>query len=266
MDENKNDRKIGIALSGGGMRGIAHIGALKAIEDAGLKIGSIAGASSGSLVGALYAAGYSPEEILAFANAHSFISLMRPKFSRRGFSALDGIEKILSDLIPHDSFDQLDIPLYISMTDIYAGKAVIASSGKLIKTVKASCSIPVLCKPVEIGDSAYIDGGIMNNLPTDALQAHADLVIGVNLIVNPRLSTDSLKNMMKIGMRTFELVVYQNTLHSLALCDIQIQPLKLAHISTVRHKDVHEVYDIGYEATKEAIDAYFKNEIADNYA
>lgn len=248
---DKEYGKIGIALSGGGMRGVAHIGVLQAIEERGIKPEFISGASSGALIGTLYAAGYSPAEILEIAEKHSMFDLMKFKISRMGFSSLDGIEEILKEYIPVDSFDALKTPLYVALTDMLHGNIHVLSRGKLFQIVKASCSIPVLFKPELINEIAYSDGGILNNLPSEVLRDKVDTLIGVNLIVNPDLADTGLQSMISVAMRTFELSVYENSSRSLDICDIKIEPHELSRVSIFRHKDVKEIYNIGYnEAVK----------------
>lgn len=249
---------IGLALSGGGIRGIAHIGVLKVIEEYNIEIKCISGTSSGSLIGALYAGEYNADEILNLARKYSILSLMSPAFSLLGLSSLDGIEKVFKELLPENSFKSLKIPLYVSVTDLFNGSNEIKTEGNLSKIVKASCSIPVIFKPEIIDDIAYADGGIMNNLPANAIRSQVDILIGVNLIANPHLDKSTLNTAFKVGARTFELSVFQNSQESLKRCDIKIQPAELSKIPIFRHKNVDEIYEIGYRAGTVAIQHYLE--------
>ncbi len=249
------EKKIGLALSGGGLRGIAHIGVFKVLEERGIQAQYVSGASSGAIMGALYAEGYKADEILEIAKQNSLIKLTKPKLSLMGLSALDGIEELIPTLITHNSFEGLKIPFYASLTDLYHGKNVIFSSGdNLASVIKASCSIPVLFKPVYIENVAYADGGIMNNLPAAVLRDKVDILIGVNLIANPQLDKSDLSSMVRVAMRSFELNVYQNSQESLKLCDVRIHPRDLSRISIFKHKDVDQIYAIGYEAAHKMLD------------
>lgn len=254
--------KVGLALSGGGMRGIAHIGVLKALEENQLKPDIISGASSGAIIGTLYAAGYDADEIFEYAKEKSLLSLMSAKLSAKGLTSLDGMVKLLRDSIVDDSFEALNIPLYVSITDLNEGGNILLSSGKLFEAVKASCSIPVLFKPVEINQHACMDGGIMNNLPAGILKDKSDITIGVNLISNPILNNSNLSNIFKIAMRTFELTVYKNSQESLHLCDIKISPNQLSKISIFRISDTESIYNIGYEAALSAIEEFKKSKLS----
>src|SRR6478736_7585188 len=130
--------KIGITLSGGGARGIAHIGVLKALEEMGVEISMISGTSAGSIVGALYARGYKPEEIIAIIQKVSVFRSVKPAWTWTGLLSLEGLKNVFLKYIPENNFDALRMPLTVAATDIERGETVYFSEGELIPCVMAS--------------------------------------------------------------------------------------------------------------------------------
>jgi len=161
--------KIGLTLSGGGVRGVAHLGVIKALEESGFQFARVSGASAGSIIGAFYCNGYSTDEILEIIEKTSLYKLVRPALSWRGLLKLDNAVKGFKTYLPHDSFEGLKTPLHIAATDINKGETKYFHEGPLLKVIQASSSIPVVFDPVNINGSVYIDGGILNNLPVEPL-------------------------------------------------------------------------------------------------
>jgi len=155
---SKNDLpKFGIALSGGGARGIAHIGVLAALENFGIKPQVVSGTSIGAIVGVLYAAGYSPKEmlkILVKRKFHKIINWHRP-FS--GLLDMGRMQKVMGEMIGEDDFSSLKIPFYCAVTNLNSGQGEIKSEGKLFQWVMASASIPVVFEPRIIDGQTYVD-------------------------------------------------------------------------------------------------------------
>src|SRR5215831_15320961 len=127
--------KIGITLSGGGARGIAHIGVLKALEELGVKISIISGTSAGSIVGSLYSYGYKPEEIFSIIQKVSVFKSVKPAWTWTGLLSLDGLGAVLTKHMPENNFEALKLPLTIAATDIKKGETVYFTSGELSRCV-----------------------------------------------------------------------------------------------------------------------------------
>jgi NTE family protein len=180
--------KIGICLSGGGALGIAHIGALQALEEFGIVPNCVAGTSMGSIVGVLYAAGYSPAEILQIIEkekVYKFNYLFKWDATlKTGLSKQTKLRKILNQYIPYNTFDSLKKFYAVCCTDIKNAKARIFSSGNHLKDyVIASSSIPCIFESVVIEGIEYVDGGVINNFPIEALkEASCDMIIGVGVV------------------------------------------------------------------------------------
>lgn len=241
---------IGITLSGGGARGIAHTGVLKALEDNGIYPDIISGCSAGALVGSLYAQGLPPQEIFQFVEKKSIYSIVRMGMPNKGMMELSYFRQILLKNIPHASFEGLKKPFYLSVTNMNNGNCEIISHGNLIDFVMASSSIPILFKPVVINDQLYIDGGLFNNLPIEPIRSSCNCLIGVN--VNPVHRTEKLSSMMEIAQRVITLNLMVNMESRMQQCDVMIEPdtSKFSIFSVSRAK---ELYDEGYRAAKSKV-------------
>ena len=237
--------KIGITLSGGGARGIAHIGVLQALESAGIFPDVISGCSAGAMVGALYAEGFSPRKIYSLIENKSIYSIIKMCLPDKGMMELVYFKKILTENIPHDSFEQLEKPFYVSVTNLNTGKCEIIGSGKLTDFVIASQSIPLVFKPQKIGEYLYSDGGVLNNLPVEPIIDKCDILIGVN--VTPVNYSDKLNSMREVGFRILNLSLMTNMESRMEKCDFIIEP-DTADYTIFDVNKSKLIYDAGYEA------------------
>jgi NTE family protein len=247
MNEPKKYR-TGIVLSGGGARGFAHLGVLKALNDSGIYPDVIAGTSAGALVGVMYADGYPPDEILRIMNATSKLHYVRPTVPREGLLQISGIERILKENLRARNFEDLKIPLFVTATDLNNGVAVYFSCGELIKPVIASASIPVLFNPVIIGKIHYVDGGVLDNMPIKPIEGMCDLIIGS--FVNPTGYEEVVTSLVQIAERTFMLNMSKEVDLKAPKFDIFIAPPELKNYKILDPEKAIEVFDIGYNATK----------------
>jgi NTE family protein len=239
--------KTGIVLSGGGTRGFAHIGVLKALNDAGIYPDVISGTSAGALVGVLYADGFVPEEIFKMMNSSSRLHYIRPTVPREGLLQISGIETILKENLRAQKFEDLKIPLYVTATDLNNGKAVYFSSGELLRTVIASASVPVLFKPVIINDICYVDGGVLDNMPIKPIEGICKFKIGS--FVNPTGYEKTVTSLVQIAERTFMLNMSKELDHKEKKFDLFIAPPELKNYKILDPEKAVEVYEIGYKAT-----------------
>lgn len=256
-----NNPVYGLVLSGGGVRCIAQIGAIKALEEQGIYPSVIAGASAGAIVGAFYAAGYTWEEILSFFQHTTLFSVNNYTYRKPGLIDTDKFYHILVQYFPEDGFEALKKPLYISATDIVAGKNKIFHKGPLIYPVLASAAFPVVLSPVEINGALYADGGITNNFPVEPLLGRCDKIIGsyVNPLkkINPKALTTSyavLDRALKIGMAS---VSEQKFAH----CDLIIAPQPLNDFGTFSMNRMDEIFHIGYETTRKLLESLEVKEV-----
>ena len=241
--------KIGIALSGGGARGIAHLGVLKALEEKGIRPHMITGTSAGALAGAFYAAGLTPEQILDIITQTSFLRALRPAINLRGLLKIDLIQALFRRHMPVETFEGLDIKLIVATTDLTYGELVYFSSGDLIRPVAASTCIPGLFAPVELNGHCLIDGGVLNNMPVEPLVGHNDFIIGVHTNCYPeRPEIRSLRSTIE---RSFQLAINDNVRERIPLCNLFIEPPELSRFTIFDLKRAHEIFTIGYEYAKE---------------
>jgi NTE family protein len=243
--------KIGLTLSGGGAKGIAHIGVISALLEHDIHPEIVSGASSGSIIAAMYAADYTPEEMVQMVNSSSFYKIFRlVGLPGAGWVKLDYLKEKLSECIKEDNFESLKRPLYICATNLNLGRPMFFHSGSLFDKVMASCAVPWLFKPVEIDGQLYADGGITNNLPAQIIREHCDVLIGSN--VKPKVvvtSNKELDSFMGITQRCTDLSLWTNSKPNIKMLDIYIAPEKIHDFSSFNLNKTKELYEIGYEAT-----------------
>lgn len=237
--------KIGLVLSGGGARGIAHLGVLKALQEKKIKISGISGCSAGSIVGMMFAAGYSPEHIFEIVISAATLRALRPAWSRSGLLRMQKAEEVYLKYIPHNSFENLKIPLTINATNLYAGETVYFSSGELLKPVMASCSIPGLFEPITFNEITYVDGGVLNNMPIEPLIGKYDYIIGSHC--NPFGMQKMPKSMSSIVQKSLFLAINNNSKGRLAKCDLVIEPPALKLFDPYDIRKASGIFKAGYE-------------------
>ncbi len=240
--------KIGLALSGGGAKGFAHLGILKALEEYGIKPDMLSGTSAGAITGAFYGYGYKPQEIFTIVSNTGFLKSVRPAWSWTGLLSLDGFREMMLKYIPENSFEALKIPLTVAATEIRLGKVVYFSEGELVNTVIASSSIPALFNPVPVNDQVFIDGGIMDNLPVRPLIGKCDFIIGSH--TNPVSQKFDIKNLREITERSLLIAINVNSGMSKSYCNVVIEPPELGNYSTLDLAKAKEIFEIGYAHTR----------------
>lgn len=243
--------KLGLALSGGGIRGVAHLGAIKALEERGFTFSHVSGASAGSIVGAFYCNGYGPEEILKIIEKTSLYKVVRPAISWRGLLKMDKVVKEFEGYFEKDSFDALKKPLHVVATDVKNGTVKYFHEGSVLSAIRASSSIPVVFDPVKMGDTYFMDGGILNNLPVEPLKETCDLVVGIH--TNPVGIVDTPVNMKMLMERALLLAINCNIEIRKTMCDLFIEPEGLDKYGVFDIKKAKEIFDIGYRYTVELL-------------
>lgn len=243
--------RVGIALSGGGARGFAHAGALKAMEEMGIRPDVIAGVSAGSVVAVMYAAGLRPQEILeAFTDA-SFTGFAELGVPKAGFFKMDGFKKFLRRTIPYENLEDLPVPVYIGATDIDHGVPAVFSKGNIADCVAASCSIPIVFQPQKIHDIHYVDGGVLHNLPSWVIRDKCRYLFGVN--VSPVPHRHFRNNILGISQQLYNILVKNNVAQDLALCDLAIEMTEIASYKVFNLKGIRSVYNSGYRAARQRL-------------
>ncbi len=235
----------GLALSGGGARGIAHLGILQALEENNIKPSVISGTSMGALVAVGYGLGKTPKEMLAVINREIkplTLSTINPR--RMGLFNLKKVEKLFHEWAPVDNFNTLKIPTFITVTNLNTGHFEIKSKGPLIAYTIASASIPLLFNPVIIDGTYYVDGGLTKNMAAKILQKQCDMVIGIH--VNHIAEMDTFKHMKNIAARSYHLAVYNTIRQELQHCDYVVDPPDTRLYSTLDFNKADEIFEVGY--------------------
>lgn len=263
--------KVGVALSGGGAKGIAHLGVLKALEDNDIHIDMLSGVSAGSIVGVLYADGHTPEDICDYlkkSNLFSMTSITHPR--NGGISNMNRFKEFIENKLKARTFEELKLPFIVNATDLNEGCNTYFQTGKLIDCIIASSSVPVMFKPVEINGKLYVDGGFFCNMPVNILRKNGcNLVIGVH--VNPITYIEKFDGLRNVSERVFHLAVNGNTIEEKKNCDIVIETTKARDYGMFDATAADEIFNIGYEAAIEALENFDYDEyrtkrmISDSY-
>lgn len=246
--------KIALTLSGGGYRGIAHIGVLKALEEAGIRPEAIAGTSAGSVIGALYAYGVSTSDMLKFFKSIQLLSFGNYAFGKPGWVDPESFYDRFLKILPEDDFSALKIPLQVTATNILTGELKVFAKGPLIRAILASAAFPGFFAPVEIGKGYYVDGGVLNNFPADLLRDQADFLIGV--YVNPFEPADKskIKHSFSVLERVLKIKTASDSIRKFPLCDILVYPKELSRFSTFLENDLDTIFELGYQEAKACLD------------
>jgi NTE family protein len=280
--------KVGLVLSGGGALGIAHIGVLEAIEEAGLRIDYITGTSMGSLVGGLYSIGYTSEQLVEIVESNNFMDLFTEDKNRRYVSNYERptegrtiasfpIEKTKIDLPlgilsgqnvytflsrltwnvhGTESFDNFPIPFRAIGTDLETGEAVTFDSGYLPDALRASISIPSVFEPHKIGDKVYIDGGLIRNIPVeDAIDMGANYTIAVDVSSDLK-KQDSLNTLGAILNQTVQFRVEDYAEKQKELADLNVEVDELDPFDATDFDRAVELLEMGRQAGKRYLDKF----------
>lgn len=242
---------VGLVLSGGGYLGVAHIGAIKALEEMGIHPTTVSGTSAGALVASLYAAGYSWQEMFEFFDNLELFSFSFNKFTLLKPGLIDTIKFYdeFKKYFPEDNFSALKKRLFIVATNMISGQARIFYEGPLIKPLLASGAFPGIFTPVEIDGVLYSDGGITNNFPTEPLAIYCEQSVGV--FVSPLESSnhDSLNSTMAVTQRAFTILRAQASIKKFSDCDVIIAPMALRKYSFLKKDSTEEIFELGYQET-----------------
>lgn len=251
--------RLGVALSGGGARGFAHVGALKALEEAGMKPDVIAGVSAGAVAAVMYAAGVPLDEMLSLFTSTKFTDFARPSLIHGdGMFSLMRFKQFIEEATGIDRLENLRIPTYVGVTDLDHGEPAEFHEGPLGERVVASCSIPIVFSPVEIDGIHYVDGGVLRNLPAWIIREKCETLIGIN--VSPLRTFEYRKSFLDIGMRTYNLMAKANQQQDMDICDHVIITPELIHYQVFNLKDIHKAYLSGYAAAHRAIRQWLRAE------
>lgn len=244
----KKKYPIGIALGGGGARGFAHLGVLKALAEKGIVPDIISGNSAGSIAGVFIAAGMSPDEVHALIKNHRLLDIAKIHWPSRGLMSLEGLQEDLHKMIQANDLKDLPIPFYAAVSNLNEGMVEYLNQGPLDKIILASASIPILFTPVEMNQMLYVDGGIFDNIPVKPLIGKCKKIIAVS--ISPVQREKKLEGLFQIAGRAFQLSVNRNIHEIKDHVDLFIEPEALSKYDIMDSAHADELFKIGYEYCK----------------
>ena len=203
---------INLVLSGGAEKGVAHIALLEKLEELNIKINAISACSSGSLVGAMYASGMRPKEILNFFKTTEIFQFSWITIAKPGIFNSSNYARLIEDKIK-STFEELKIPLTVSTTNLNRGTTQYFYEGDLLKPVLASCALPGLFNPVRIDGMLYSDGGIIDNFPTTPFKDSEYPIIGSYVVYPSEKTSEELNTTLKVLAHTSKLLMLSSEEH-----------------------------------------------------
>lgn len=247
-------KKIGIALSGGGALGFAHIGVLKVLENHGIYPDIISGTSMGAIVGTFYAAGITPDDMLQLIKDDKLYKLtniisIQPWNAKTGLSNHSPMRSLLKEIIPHNSFDNLKKPMHICVSNLTKGIAEIISKGNNLDFwVAASASIPGVYEIMTQNGQSYTDGGLLKNLPVRPLKKECGYIIASDVL--PYRMTDTLKSPKDVLSSSIRLVQHRNSLAEKKLANFNIESMAIQKYHEFSFDYYKEIYQAGIAAAE----------------
>ncbi len=251
--------KVGLALSGGSIKGFAHLGVMQYLDERGIKPDIIAGTSAGALMGVFYADGHKPWKIFELFADQNFFGLTALRPNSGGVFSTDKFSEFIDEHLHQKYIEDLAIPMRIVATDLDKGRAKVFSKGAIVERVVASCSIPILFHPMEIDGTTYVDGGLFRNFPATIIREACQTLIGVNL---GAWQTDAYeKTISDIAERSWEFVFRQNTLPDRAVCDYLLENDAVSEFGMFEVGSAQEIFDIGYRMAEEKLKGFSNKEL-----
>lgn len=242
--------KVGLVLSGGGIRGIAHLGVLKALKKTGIQISQITGTSAGSIAGSLYAAGVDPEDAFNIFMQTKLMKFVRPALGSLGLVNIERTGDIFKEYLPAH-IEDLKIPMTICTTNFSEGTIAYFTKGPLIRAIHASSCIPGVFKPIMIHDQMYVDGGTLNNFPVEPLINNCDYIIGSSC--NNLKPVDKIVGITRLMQRAAIMSINHDMERKSKFCDLMIEPKGMGEINTFDTKKAEIIYWLAYEEALKTI-------------
>lgn len=243
---------IGLALSGGTARSVAHVGVIRALREAGLPVAYVAGTSGGAIVGTIFAAGASDERMAGIALSIGWRDLASMSLSALGLVSSKPIERFMEEALPGARFEGLKLPCAVTATNLLTGVREAFTRGPIARVVRASCSIPQIYLPVEIEGTPYVDGGLAEYLPVQTVREFGpQFTLAVNLAPE-REHYRKPRHYLKLVMVLINMVARQNLGPSLRRADFVLHP-PVERFGAFDFGRARTMMDLGYETTRARI-------------
>ena len=244
---------IGLALGGGAIRGIAHIGILQEFERAGIPVDYLAGTSAGAIVGALYASGVSPDDMANQCRELTWKDLFVPHPTLRSVLSGAPIVRLLAKHCQVTRFEELRVPLAVVVSDLYTGECTPITQGLLFPAVQASCSIPLLFPPVKVQERYYMDGGFSAIIPVEAVRRMgAEIVVACDVNYNALPTVSRSGHFLSLLMHLMILVARNNIQEAKRQADLSIN-VDVNGISLIALNKVEELLERGRRAAADLL-------------
>jgi len=258
-------KQIGLTLSGGGTKGLAHAGVLKYLVENDFHPSQIAGSSAGAIVGALYAFGQTPEQILEFFKSIYFFHWRHFTLKKPGLIDSHSFQPYFNAIFGDMTIGDLPMKLHITATDMVKGKLrIFGPETKITDAVLASAAVPGMMCPYEIDGTLYSDGGILNHFPADVLQGRCDHLIGVYVSPVQDIEAKDLNSIKSVMSRAVELLTAHSNTQKFNLCDRIIIPEGLWQFGTfeTNKAKMDAIFDSGYQAAVSSFETESKNALS----
>lgn len=248
------NEKIGLVLSGGGVKAMAHIGLIEVLLENNIVPNIISGTSAGAMIGAMYAANHDPKNILTFFEETPMLKMSLFARNKPGFLDSDKYVDYFGKYFLENSFEALKYPLTIAATNILKAKITYFNSGPLIKPIIASAALPPLFSPIEIEKELYSDGGVLDNFPVVPIKNECDIIIGS--FVNPvtEMEKHEINSTTDLLYRIYHIGMDVNAIKKFKHCDYVFSPPNLDEVGSIDTKSIRKAYEIGYKFAQKEIE------------
>ena len=242
-----------MALAGGGVKGAAHVGVFKALQEHDIEATCVAGTSAGALAAAFYAAGYEAEKIMEIFKDKDLFKFKGFSWSKPGLIEPEKYLGFIRDYFGDKHFEDFDKELHAVTTDLVEGTSVDFNSGPVFRPLLASCAFPFVFAPVEIGDTMYCDGGVINNFPVELVTPNCEYTLGIYVSPLRKISRDDLKQTHSVLDRVYRISNRYSSLEKIKDCSLVIHPHELEDYGTFTLTKIEEIYELGYRYGKAII-------------
>ncbi len=253
FDMENEEKKFNLVLSGGGVKGFAHIGLLKALEEVGLIPSAVSGTSFGAIVGAYHCAGYTADDMYTKLKNAKFIDPLSITLRKAGLINIEKLTEFYKQDFPENSFEALKKKLYVTSSDMNNNRAVIHQEGELIIKVLASACVPGVYAPVSINGELHMDGGITCNFPSEPFVDSKEPTIGSYVCFVSEREQAEINTTIRLMIRSSQIMLWHMSKPKFKQMDYLFCPKALSNVAFFDPRKIEEAFQLGYSAAKEEI-------------
>lgn len=241
-----------LVLSGGGFRGLAHVGVIRALEEFDLVPDIISGTSAGAIVGALYAKGYSSDIMLKFFEEIQLFSIQNYARGKPGWVDSEKFNAYFLEYFPDNDFNSLQKKLFVTAVNLLNGNLHIIEDGPLVPALMASAAFPGIIAPVQMNSGYFVDGGVLNNFPVEPV-LWANRIIGSSVNGFEQLDSNGFQTSFQVLERVFKIMTSHESRIKFSKCNLMFEIPNLEAYQTFRQKDLTKLVKIGYDFASEVL-------------